>query len=190
MDTSLNLLTKEEKRKQFQVKAVKLSTVFTILLLILSGAAAGYFYMTSRNIKSDVEEAETRISSARAEINSLPEVEIAARNLYQKYSVVEDIFSNRPHYSYLLDHFDSKIPSGVSVSSFSFRGGDEINISGDADNYVLVAEFLEALNEEESEGDQVFMSASLSSASLTSSDRTVSYTITLTYDAGALKERD
>jgi Tfp pilus assembly protein PilN len=187
MSADINLLTKEEKVKQFRLKAVKASTLISILFLIISGGFSAYYYLQVRELKSSVEAVNNRVSSARATIDEMATVEIAARNLYQKYSIIEDILIDRPHYSFLLEHFEAKIPPGVSVESFSFRGDDEISISGEASSYITVSNFLGNLKAPEEA--QVFEDASLGSASLNSADRTVSYSITIIYDIESLKGR-
>ncbi len=185
MDRNINLLTKEEKIDQFKSKAVKASTVFTIILMLAVGGLSFYYYGKARALKSSITSAGNRISNARGKIDDMSETEIVARNLYKKYSVISDIFDERIRFSSLFDHFDSKVPSGVFISSLNFRGAGEINISGDANNYILVSQFLDNLNSDDEA--QIFSEANLSSASLNATDRSVSFSISITYDSDIIR---
>ncbi len=183
----INLLTKEEKQEQVKTKVVKFGTVISVFLLLVVGGISAYFFFKAQNLKKEIQLEEAKIATMRSRIEEMSSVEISARNLYQRYSAIKGIFADRVYNSFLLEHFNSKIPVGVTVNSFNFRGQSEIDISGDAPNYLAVSEFLRNLNAKEDP--QVFKSATLTSVTLNASDKSVKYVIVLGYDLEALKNK-
>jgi len=183
----INLLTREEKQEQVKTKLVKLSSVLSVFLLILVGCLSFYYFSKAQNLKKSIKEEDIKITSMRNSIQEMSDVEVSARNLFQRYNAIEGIFAERIYYSFLLEHFNSKIPIGVTVNSFNFRGQSEIDISGDAENYLLVSQFLRNLNEVADP--QVFTSADLTSVTLNASDRSVKYAIVVSFDVESLKGR-
>jgi len=183
----INLLTREEKEEQVKTKVVKWSTIVSVFLLLIIGSASAYFFFKAQNLKNGVKAADSEIADLRSRIEEMSSVEISARNLYQRYFAIKGIFTNRVYNSFLLEHLSSKIPSGVKVNSFNFRGQTDIDISGDAPNYLAVSEFLRNLNAKEDP--QVFNSATLTSVTLNSSDKSVKYAIVISYNLETLKGR-
>lgn len=185
IQNDINLLTKEEKSEQFQKKAVKFSTVLAIFLLIVVGGISAYFWWRTQNLEKEISLRESEIDDYRSQVRAMAETEIVARNLYKKYTVLNNLLGKRFYYSTFLAHFNSKIPEGVEVSSFSFKDGDEISIAGTADNYLSVSRFLRNLTNEAPEF-RVFTFAQLNSVTLNSSDTSVDYSIVVGYNAGVL----
>jgi len=181
----INLLTREEKQEQVKVKVVKFGTIISIFLLIVVGGITAYFFSKASGLKASIKEEEQKITNMRASIQSMESTEVTARNLYQKYTAINDIFTQRVYNSFLLEHFNSKIPAGVSVASFSFRGASDIDISGEAPSYVSVSDFLKNLNAKEEK--QVFTSATLTNVTLNAADRSVKYVIVLGFNKEVLK---
>ncbi len=183
--SNLNLLTQEEKTEQLKVKAVKMSTIFTLVLLALTAVISGYFYLRATNLRNQLRDAEQRVSSARSNIESMKSVEIYARNLYKKYLVLVDIFDEKAYYSEFMTSYNSRIPSGVVVGQFSFNRGDELSLRGEASNYLLISDFLANLNDDSV--DKVFEDAYLNSAKLNPGSSTVDFDIVAIYDSEVLK---
>lgn len=183
--SNLNLLTQEEKTEQLKVRVVKMSTIITLVLLVLTVIVSGYFYLKATNLKNQLQTAEQRVSSARSNIESMKSVEIYARNLYKKYLVLVDILEEKVYYSEFLSAYNSRIPSGVTTDNFSFSKGDEIGLRGAASNYLLVSDLLANLNDDSI--DKIFEDAYLRSAKLNPGSSTVDFDVVASYDSGVLK---
>lgn len=183
----INLLTKEEKQEQIQTKVIKFSTIFSIVLFVAVAVLSGYFFYSANTLEAQVKAEDTKIVNLRGSIQGMSAVEISARNLYQRFSAIDNVFASRIFYSFLLEHFNSKIPAGVTLDSFGFTSANEISISGEAPNYLAVSEFLRNLNAQEDP--QVFPSALLTSITLNSINGTVKYAIVINYDVEALKNK-
>ncbi|MBD3366425.1 hypothetical protein GF360_03765 [candidate division WWE3 bacterium] len=200
MNSDINLLTKEEKVEQFKTKAIKFSSIISIVLFVLVAGVSAYFYFKVADLKKQIEVEESRIEKARSEIKGMASTEIVARNLYKKYQALSGILNSRLYYSDLLADFNSRIPEGVEVTSFSFEGPSELSVSGRASNYLLVSEFLANLNKQEvldpsinestpsASKTPIFKTAYLNSVTLNSNDSTVDYVISITYNGEALKK--
>ncbi len=183
----INLLTKEEKQEQIQTKVVKFSAIFSVALFVIVAILSGYFFYSAKKLESKIAAEDAKIANLRGSIQEMSSVEISARNLYQRFSAIDNIFTSRVFYSFLLEHFNSKVPAGVTLDSFGFTGSNEISISGEAPNYLAVSEFLRNLNMQENP--QVFTSALLTSITLNSANGTVKYAIVINYDVEALKNK-
>lgn len=191
VDTSINLLTQEEKSQQFKSKAVKFSSVFSVFLVIVVSLVSGFYFFKATSLRTQIKNKEEEIQAARGDITSMESVEILARTLYKKYLVLKDIFENRVFYSDLLSDFNSRIPEGVTVESFAFDRDNTIVIRGTAENWLLVSDFLANFNESGSdsrtEATPLFTKAYLGSAKLDTGSSKTEYNIVIVYDPEAVK---
>jgi Tfp pilus assembly protein PilN len=191
MPADINLIPQAEIKEQKKTKAVKGSTVFSILFLVIVLAVGGYFYYITDVLKSQISSLDGEISSLRADITSLSDVEISARNLDKKYSVLENLFDNRLKYSLLLKEVKNRQPSDLEVQSLDVKPGN-MNVSGVADNYISIANFVNSLVNDNFEGGieelkGVFTSVSLNSVSLEGSTNKVKFFIVVDYDIEKIK---
>ena len=86
MPADINLIPQAEIKEQQKFKAVKGSTVFSVVFLLIVLVVGGYFYYITNNVKSQISSVESSIEVLRADITDLSEVEISARNLDKKYN--------------------------------------------------------------------------------------------------------
>jgi Tfp pilus assembly protein PilN len=174
MDNNINLLTREEKVEQFKGKAVKTSSILSVILLIIVGGLSAYFYIKVSTLKGNIKAEEQKIEEHRAKINSMESIEVIARNLYQKYTILSEF----------LHSFNAKVPEGLEITLFRLAGQNELSVLGTADNYLLVSDFLANINN--AGEDSVFESAYLESVKLNPHDSTVDYAVTIFYDPEGL----
>ncbi len=187
-EKNLNLLTQEEKTEQFKTRAVRVSSVASIFLLIAAAGVSGYFFFQVSNIKSELKTKDQQITRARSDISSMEDIEIVARSLYKKYLVLETIFGERIYHSELFSDFNSKIPEGVRVDSFKFNRDNTVEINGAASNYLLVSDFLVNFNEsDEDESERIFTEAYLRSVELDTGSSSVEYSMVISYNPEVLK---
>ena len=186
MRYDINLLTKEEKVEQIQEKVVKVSSVLTVLLLLVVSGFSAKYYFEASDLKKLILSEDQKIETARDKINSMKSTEVLSRNLSKKQEVLREILDNRLYYSELLSQFYERIPSGVGVKSLSFTDKASITLSGTASNYLLVSDFLKNLNN--SDAENIFQSATLSSVKLNASSSTVDYSLVVGFDKERLKD--
>jgi Tfp pilus assembly protein PilN len=191
MAQSINLIPQQEKEEQVQVKLVKTSTIFAIILLVIIGGVAGYFFLRTTNLKSELKSEQDRVESLRSEIKGLSSIEIVARNLDTIQKTLEGIFSNKLYYSMLLEELKRRVPDSISVESFTLNSGSTINVSGGADNYLSIAKFINDLTNEKFGGVEnitgLFTSVALNSVSLESRSNRANFFINVNFDANKLK---
>ena len=186
MQYDINLLTREEKIEQFQQKAIKMSSVLAVVVLLAVGGFSVKYYLDSSNLKKLILSEDRKIADGRTRINSMKSTEVLARNLSRKQVVLREILGNRPYYSKLLSQFYERIPQGVGVKSLSFTDGASIALSGTASNYLLVSDFLKNLNDSSEEN--IFRSATLNSVKLNAGSSTVDYSLVVSFDMEGLKD--
>lgn len=191
---SINLIPEQEIQEQTKVKAVQVSTWFTIVILIIAIAVSAYFLYSTRQLDSQVKALNTEIEDYRASIRNLAEVEVNARNLDKKYLTLKDIFAQTTLYSLLVKELEDRTPEGVIVDAFTVQRGGGINLSGRADNYISVAAFTNNLADSDySAGNAklkgLFKTVVLNSVSLEKTRNQVRYSINLEIDADLLKDK-
>jgi len=187
----LNLLPQEELSAQTEVKAVKLSTIFSILFLVIIAGVSGYLYYRDYNHKKEMEALGSNIVSLQSEIQSMASVEVKARNLDKKYFALTQIFSKQKVYSKLLKEIRYRQPLSVDISEFNLRIS-QIDISGTADNYISIAELINnLLNKKFSGGvsglEGLFTSVSLNSVSMDETQNNIRYFIVVSFNEELLK---
>lgn len=195
MSQSINLIPQAEVKEQKKEKIVKLSSVVSVLLLIIvAGVSAYYWYLVSQ-LEGELAEIDSRIAASRKDIDSLKDIEITARTLDAKYQIVDEIFLTRRKYSVLLDELNKRIPQGdVNINSFSISGAnnDQINLSGKGNDYLAIARFIDTLsNQNYSEAasglEALFSDVSLSSVTLDGQDLDVTYAISVRFNEELIK---
>ena len=191
MIADINLIPQTEVVEQQKTKAVKSSTIFSIIFLVLTVIAAIYCYITINGINNQISKLDTSINSYRGKIQGLSEIEISSRNLGKKYSALKGLFSQRPKYSLLLKELKVRQPPEVIVDSFDVSSG-KINVSGVSTSYISIANFVGNLLNNNFEGGNpdlksLFTEVSLNSVSLEKASNNVKFLIVVSYDEGKLK---
>ena len=187
----INLIPQTEIIEQKRSKIVSSSTIFSIVILLITLGISAYLYTTLSKIDSDIKKTETEIESLRSDIKSMADIEVAARNLDKKYNALRSLFNSRVKYSLLLKEFEARKPSDVSVQSFDVKTG-QISVSGTSGSYISVKNLMDnLLNKEFQDGNpslkDVFTSVSLNSVNLDKSTNDVKFLIVITYQERKLQ---
>ncbi|AHB40381.1 MAG: hypothetical protein ACD_25C00148G0003 [uncultured bacterium] len=188
---NINLIPQEEIQYQAKGKAVKGTTVLFILLTVAALGVSGYLYYAHSEISTKVNDVNSQIESQRAKIKSLSATEIVVRNLDLKYNSISKVIAERPHYSRLLAELKVRQPEGVRIDSMDIKDGI-VNYTGDADNYILIANFINSLlNKDFPGGDaelkELFTEVKLNSVTLDQNKSTVRFFIVVNYDTSKIK---
>jgi len=187
----INLLPQSEIAEQTKSKAVKLSTVFSIIFLVLVIAASGYVLYLNSKIKSEISALDAEIQGFRNEITSRSSIEVTVRNLDKKYNSLKSIFEKQVKYSKLMEELRFRKPSTLELESIDVKEG-RANINGVADNYVSIAEFVNnLLNENFSGGtkglEDLFSTVSLNSVSMENSRNKIQFFLVVDFNSQLLK---
>lgn len=194
MAQSINLIPDQEVREQKKEKVVKVSSVFSILLLLIVAGVSAYFWYRTSTLQNQLNSLKTEIESHRQSINSLKDIEVIARTLDARYKIVSDIFTTRTRYSVLLDELNRRVPTNIKIESFGISGeeGNEINLSGTGTDYLSIARFIDTLSDGDyelaaPEMKKLFTDVTLNSVSLDGQNQAVSYTLVIKFDGNLLK---
>lgn len=192
MAQSINLIPQEEVQEQIKVRLVKFSTIISLFLFLIVAGVSAYFFYATQNLKKQIVALDQEIDKYRNEITTLSDVEVIARNLDKKYNALKAIFNKRIYYSMLVQELYVRKPTTIKFDSFSSRDDTKLSISGDADDYISVADFTNnLLNQSFSSGNEklknLFTSVTLNSVSLNSKDSKVSFAITVEFNKELLK---
>lgn len=188
---SLNLIPQEELQEQNKEKAVKVSTLFSIFILVVTVLVSGYFFYTSYQLNTEIEANNKTAEELRSKIKARADVEINARNLDKKFTLLREIFANRTSFSMLATEVSQRKPAGVSIDSMNLQKTNKLNISGKADNYLSIAEFTSNLvNTEFKNGDptlkKLFTEVTLNSVSLEQNKNSVRFSVNVDIDTSLL----
>jgi Tfp pilus assembly protein PilN len=194
MGQSINLIPKEERSEQQQVKVVRASSVITIIMLVSVVAVSGYYWYLTSSVKRQISAQEQKIETYRRDITNLSDIEISARTLDSKYKILQEIYSENRNYSVLLDELNKRVPAGVTVTSFGVSGEElnNINLSGKGSDYIAVGRLINALSDDNfefaAEGlGPLFTDVTLNSVTLDTQGLEVSYFIVVSFDTSLIK---
>jgi Tfp pilus assembly protein PilN len=193
MSQSINLIPRQELEKQAEVKVLNLSTIVSFVLLGIVSIVSIYLLINTTSLKRQISTLDSSISSLRSNIKSLSSIEIMARNLDKKNKVLSAICKDRFYYSKLMEELNARKPQGVNIVDLNLRENNTLNISGKADNYILVAEFTNTLLDKSfSNGNatlkDVFGEVTLNSVNLENKGGGVNFSITVEFTPQKLKE--
>jgi Tfp pilus assembly protein PilN len=198
MAQSINLIPHEEQQAQQKTQFVKMSTVFSIILLVLVGGVAGYYFYLSNSMASRLESENATTEALRGEINKLAKIEIVARNLDKKYTTLRDMFAMREKYSLILKDLELRTPETIRVTDLSLAKDQTLAVSGDGEDYLAVSDFATFLtgnevaqstkSEDYPELDNVktFKEVTLNSVSLDAQKDNVKFFLVISYIKEAL----
>jgi Tfp pilus assembly protein PilN len=178
---TINLIPKEERVQQTKTKVVKFSTILSIIILVIVGGVGGYFYYIAYNLKSEVNAAETNVTNLRSQINELAEIEIEARNLYSKSTVLDSIFDSRVYYSRMLEEIEASTPDSVTVTSFGLTKEKTVTLSGQCQTYNDIQDLSNRLLEK-----PLFTEVTLNSAGTEGGGDNVKFFIVVNYNEDIL----
>ncbi|HLB51961.1 hypothetical protein A3F07_03255 [candidate division WWE3 bacterium RIFCSPHIGHO2_12_FULL_38_15] len=186
MAQSINLIPHEEKQEQEKEKLVKVSTILSVLLLLVAGAVAAYFFNSKSEVQKSIATKEAEIEDSRAQIKRMSDIEIVARNLFAKYKALNTIFDTKFNYSLLLEELRTRTPSTIKIDDLTITATSSITISGSGDNYLAVAQFINDLTDENFEGgheglENLFSDVVLNSVNLESKTNRASYFMNVSF---------
>lgn len=186
MGQSINLIPQEEIVEQRKESLVKASSIFAVVVLILTALVTGYYLYTRNNIKSSIAQKEIEIEGFRSDIKNFSEMEIVARTLDAKYQILTNIFETRRLYSVLFKELQAQLPEGVLMDSFSLSGdgNNTINLAGTGSNYLSIARFLNTLTDNNPD---LFTQVQLNSVTLDNQNANVKYFITIDFNEEFLR---
>lgn len=182
---SINLIPEEERISQVKTRVVKFSTILTIILALIVSGVAGYYYLEANKLRTELDQVEAEISSLRGGITALADIEIIARNLYQKSETLANIFETRFYYSRLISQLEQSRPETVLIDSYNMGRDDTLNLTGTAENYNAVQDFINILLE-----NQMFTQVQLNSVGLESSSGRVNYFVVVSYNGELLHAQE
>lgn len=183
LDQTINLIPQGEKHEQVKTEVVKLSSLFTIILMVIVAGVSAFFYYQISLLKKESAQLDQRISDSRIQIQNMASIEITARNLGSRYRTLQEISAQRVVYSKLLQELKSRTPAEVSIKDLNIMVGSKMTISGDGDNYISIASFINRLLENKT----LFSSVTLNSVNLNSSKNRADFFIAVVFNPEALK---
>ena len=191
MLNDINLIPQTEVVEQRKTKAVKSSTILSIIILIVALGVSAFFFITLSGLNSKIKQTDVDIELLRGKIKMMSNLEVSARNLDKKYSALSTLFSGRSKYSLLLREMEARKPSDVTINNFDVKPG-QISISGFSGSYISVSTFVNNfLNKEYTGGNpdlkDMFIDVSLNSVSLDKGSNTVKFFIVVSYQDGRLQ---
>jgi len=180
---TINLIPQEERVRQVKTKVVKASTTLSILVLVLVAGVGGFFYYKVHTVRTQVKDLEHKITNLRSDINDLSKIEIDARNLYKKSTILGSIFDSRAYYSKMLEELEVSVPSGVTIKSYGLNKENAVAIAGLAQTYNQVQEFSNKLLER-----PLFTEVTLNSVGLENNKERINFFILVAYNRELLNE--
>ncbi len=190
----INLIPQSEKQEQAKERAVKNSTIITIILSLMAMILGAYMFYQNDLLKKAIQDRDNNISALRNDIQTMSEVEISARNLDQKYQTLKNIMSTRNNYSILLSEFKKRIPSTIEVETFGLGKDSTVNVSGQGNDYISIAKFINDLSDAKfsTAGNglgALFKDVSLNSVNLDAQTNKAKFFIVITVDENLLKKQ-
>ncbi len=193
---SINLIPQQEVQEQEQVKLVKAGTVLSIIALVIFGIISGIVFYLNNNLQNQITDFDTKIANLREQIKKQSLIEITARNLDTKYRTLKTVFDARSYYSLLMQEMKKRVPASIVINNFtlnSTKAGDPgtVSISGTADNYISIANFINDLTDTKfsdasADLEALFTGVTLNSVSLDTNSNKASFFINVSFDAKKL----
>lgn len=191
----IDLIPAEERLQRSKEKAKKLAFAGTLVLLGLALiASAGLFFYVG-NLDKEVTALNNDIEDIKRRIQEKAPIEIAARNLDAKYTILSNIIKERTYYSVLLDELTYRSPVNVTIGSVESSTPETATLSGSATDYISLAKFLNSLNDQKlasksatPKDKNLFQEVSITSVSLDPLDSSVKFNFGLKLDPTLLKK--
>ena len=169
-----------------------MSTVLSIVFLVIITLVSGYFLYSISSLKKQLSGVNSDVEGLRKDIQTKADIEIKARNLDKKFSSLQLVFDQQYKYSLLLQEVRSRKPQFLDIESMDLKAG-KMNVTGKADNYISIAEFINNLLNHSFTGgtkglENLFTSVSLNSVSLENTENRIQFFIVVDFDPTLLKK--
>ncbi len=191
MSQSINLIPQQEVVEQRKTRLVNLSTVFSIVLLVGIGIASVIVISMSLSLNKELKDETDKVESYRNSIKAMATTEVISRNLFKKYTVLKGLFESRIYFSTLMKELNIRRPSGVLLTDLGLKENTLI-ISGNSDNYISVAAFMNNLLDKNFQGSSniegLFKSVTLTSVSLGKREGSIDFSMKVEIDTKGLKK--
>lgn len=186
MRKEINLLPKELKEEK---KVQKIRSSLGSLSLIFLILVAGLSFLSSAllvNLKLRQSGLNKEMAQTSQKIRDLGVVESEAARLENKLSAANKIFEQKKLYSKLLGALSSAAPKEMIILSLSTFGENRVSLTGLAQSYFVLSQFIGALVDPAS-GGKVFAGADLTSASLDEVSGKIRFSMILYLKSDGLK---
>jgi Tfp pilus assembly protein PilN len=183
MSQSINLIPQEEIHEQNKTQAVKFSTVFSIVLLIVVGGISAMYFYRVVAMRLQIRSYDDKITKLRSDITGLSEIEITARNLDTRYNSLVAIYSAKLYYSDLLAEFKSRIPETIKITTFTMMPDYQISVSASGKDYLSISKFITDLTTD----NELFTNVILRNVSMEGRSENISFFILITYNPTVLQ---
>lgn len=147
----------EEVKKSFNFAGVSVFIVLSVISLAV--------FVYRLKLGADLSSTGNLIRREQGKIKDLSSVEQSAQSLKVKSEAISKILKGESRFSTLLDNLAESTPKDVVISNFSTIADNKVGVSGNAQSYVSLANFiLTALDP--NFGGKIFSGADLTSVSL------------------------
>lgn len=158
----------EEVRKSFNLAGLGVFIILGVISLVFFG------YRLRLGI--DFQSQEKSVNRELEKIKDLSSLEQDAKRLKIKSDAVGKIFKNQNNFSILLDTLSESTPKDVTISNFATVGENKIGITGSAQSYVSLANFI-LTSLDPTFGGKIFNGADLTSVSLDDVNGRIKFTL-------------
>ncbi|MBW6441756.1 PilN domain-containing protein [Patescibacteria group bacterium] len=191
MLNDINLIPQTEVVEQKKTQVLKSSSIFSVILLIVSIGVSAYYFINLTDVNSKIKQTDADIEMSRGQIRSMSEIEVSARNLDKKISALKTLFNGRSKYSLLLKEMEARKPADVTIQNSDIKVG-QISISGTSGSYISVQSYVNNFLNKDFEGGNpelkdMFVDVSLNSVSLDKGSNSVKFLIVVSYQDGKLQ---
>lgn len=193
MSQSINLIPQSEIVEQTKEKVIKFSTLLSILLLVLVGGVAAYFYYSTNKTKKEIFAKQISIEKYQEKIQGLSDIEVTARNLEGRFKKLDDLFSSRVKYSLLLRELKIRTSNAVVIQNLSFGLNNTLNVTGEGDDYIALAKFIKNVSDPKFSSASagmggLFTGVTLNTVSLENRTNKAQFFIVINYDRKLLNK--
>lgn len=173
-----------EKRQKGAVKRISFIGTFTALVGAVAVTAGVLFFKFA--IKAQVTQLEKDIRSSKNSIKTFEDIELQARTIKKKASLVDKVISEEEHYSVVLEALTTSVPAEVSLTDLQITTPEKATVSGEVSNYLDLARFIRALLDED-KGGWLFTDVGVRSVGMGSGESSVKFDLEIGVDESLLR---
>lgn len=186
--TDVNLLPEQVKKERKTTKVFHKVTlvsvvIFSLLLLLSLG-----IFLYSSNLQSNEKKLDSQIKKELTKLESFSFIEELAQKISVRSTQLNQILSTRSNYSILLREISNITPPQISIETLTSDSARKVTISGEAQGYIDLAKFLEAVANSSKEGGK-FSSVTLNSVSLDRQTGVAKFSLSIFLEKGALTQK-
>jgi len=190
MQREINLIPDNLVKKKEKSVLVGISFKVLVVLLFVAFVVFVVSFYLQYKLNNSLKDLNATLTQKKESVRALEKIEQKNSELSQKLSIAGGLLKLQDHYSIFLEEITKVTPTTVVIDDLNFTTSGTVVVSGSANSYGSLADFIGNISKATTIKDSIFMEVSLSEVSLKKETGKIGFSSILKSKENALKVKE